>query len=133
VSRLAPGAVFAIAAAVLLTAGCGGGGKKEPFTLSATRSCLGDQSVKTTRQLGDDFVASTAPGGAMRADLGDNTVTISFGEDETQADQIATAYRRFKGKNIGIENVLRVRRNAVMLWEETPSPGDEAVVTDCLG
>jgi hypothetical protein len=126
-----PGAALVLVAA-LLAAGCGGGGRKEPYTLAATRSCLAEQGIETTRNLGDDFVASTAPGGAMRARVGQNSVTISFGQNEIQADRIAEAYRKFRGRNIGIENVLRAKRNAVMLWEELPAAEDEAIVVDCL-
>jgi hypothetical protein len=129
VLRLAPGAAGLLA--VVLAAGCGGGAKK-PATPAKTAACLHEQGVKTTSRLGNDFVASAAPDGAFRADLGQNEVTISFAEDDDGAEQIANAYRRFRGQNIGIESVLRVDRNVVLLWKETPSPGDEGVAEGCL-
>jgi hypothetical protein len=128
VSRLVPG--LAALLAVVLAAGCGG--SKKPATPAETAACLHEQGVKTTPRLGADFIASAAPEGALRADLGQNEVTISFAEDDAGAEQIANAYRRFRGQNIGIESVLRVNRNVVLLWKETPSPGDEGVAEACL-
>jgi hypothetical protein len=117
------------ATALLIAAGCGSG--KSTYTVAETKACLAEKGVAMRRKI-DDFVASTALGGELRADLGSNEVTISFGLDEAEAQRIAQAYRLFRGANIGIESVLRPSRNAVLLWKETPSPGDEAIVTGCL-
>jgi hypothetical protein len=124
-----PIGAVAAAAAVLLAAGCGG---KKSYTLPETRACLVAQpGVAVTRKV--DFVASTALGGAVRADLpGTNAVTIAFALDKDETERIADAYRRFRGANIGIEDVLRPQRNAVLLWKEHPSPAQETLITDCL-
>jgi len=115
-----------LAAAVL--AGCAGSTR---YTLDATRACLAATPGLT---LGGalDFVASTAPGGALAVRTKRNAVVISFGLNEEQAGRLAAAYRRFRGRNIGIEDILRPRRNAVLLWRAHPSPEDEAAVTGCL-
>jgi hypothetical protein len=126
--RLVPG--LAALLSVVVAAGCGGA--RKPATPAKTVACLHEQGVKTTPRLGNDFVASAAPDGAFRADLGQNEVTISFAEDDAGAEQIANAYRRFRGQNIGIESVLRIDRNVVLLWKETPTPGDEGVAEACL-
>ncbi len=121
-------AVAASAAAVL--AGCGGG--SSAYSLGKTRACLGKLTgAKLSSRV--DFVASTAPGGAVHVHLpGTQAVTISFGDTVDEATRIADAYRRFRGRNIGIEDVLRETRNAVLLWHEHPSADDEAIVTGCL-
>jgi len=108
--------------------GCAG---RKTYTLDETRACLLERpGLRVTRRV--DFVASTALGGALRVQLRRNQVTISFGLDEDEAERIARAYRRFRGRNIGIEDVLRPRRNAVLLWKAHPSPADEATVNGCL-
>ncbi|MER3409682.1 MAG: hypothetical protein C4306_06200 [Thermoleophilia bacterium] len=61
-----------------------------------------------------------------------NAVVISFALDEEEAGRIASAYRRFRGRTIGIEDILRPRRNAVLLWRAHPRPEDEEAVTACL-
>ena len=116
-----------LAAAVLL-AGCGGGKK---YSLEKTRACLAKQHglivLKST-----DFVASTALGGALTAKFPHNQVTISFGLDSDEAERLATAYRRFRGRNIGIEDILRPDHNAVLLWQAHPSSDDESTIHGCL-
>ena len=116
------------AGALLLLAACGG---EKTYSLAGTRACLHDQpGVRVSSKT--DFVASTAPGGALTAKLADNQVTISFGTDADEAGRIATAYRRFRGRNIGIEDVLRPRGNAVLLWAAHPLDADEATIHGCL-
>ncbi len=120
-------AVMAALAAVA-AAGCGG---PTVYTLAKSRPCLA--KIKHAR-LSDqvDFVASNALGGAVSVKLPRNEVTISFGENQQQADAIATAYRRVRGKNIGIEDVLRPQGNAVLLWQAHPTEDDQSAVTGCL-
>ena len=121
--------IFVVAAAVLLTtAGCGG---TKTYKEAKTRACLAQQAgVHIGRKV--DFVASTALGGAFAVRLSSNQVTISFGLDQPEADRLAGAYRQFRGKNIGIEDVLRPERNAVLLWKAHPSDEDLSLVTRCL-
>jgi hypothetical protein len=79
-----------------------------------------------------DFVASTATGGAFKAHVRHNSVTIVFGKTEADANDINDAYRRFRGRNIGINDVLRQQNNVVMLWRLHPSDSNLTRVTDCL-
>lgn len=126
---LRPFALLVIAGAVLLASGCGGGPKT--YTLSKTRECLAQGSgVRVGGKL--DFLATTAPGGALAAHLAKNDVVISFGLDEPEAQRIATAYRKYAGRNIGIEDVLRPNKNAVLLWRRHPTPEQEGTITGCL-
>jgi hypothetical protein len=126
--RTLPALTVVCATLALLAAGCGG---QKSFSLAETRACLaGQPHVSLARNV--DFVASTALGGAVLVDLGRNDVTIAFGLNRDEADRIANAYRRFRGRNIGIEDVLRPERNAVLLWRAHPSPENESTVTSCL-
>jgi hypothetical protein len=96
----------------------------------ATRSCLSKAGVRFGGVL--DFVATTATGGALKAHLPHNQVTIVFGKTEADASNIDDAYRRFHARNVGIGDVLHQQGNAVMLWRFHPSDSDLARVTGCL-
>jgi hypothetical protein len=117
----------------ITAAGCGGSKGPSLYTLAATKQCiettLGIHSFATPT---DDFVASTASGGALRVSLSDNAVTILFGQSPDEASNLADAYRRFHAKNVGIEDILRTDNNAVMLWQLHPLPADENNIHDCL-
>jgi hypothetical protein len=121
--------VVLLVVAALLAASCGKDGRKT-YSLAKTRVCLGDKRVRLGGQL--DFVATTATGGALKAKLGPNFVTIVFGETAADADNINQAYHRFSSSNVGVDDVLRQQGNAVMLWHEHPSDQDLALITSCL-
>jgi hypothetical protein len=115
---------------LLLVVGCGGSGSSSLYTLEKTRACLAAKHVKLGGPL--DFVATTATGGALRATLAANFVTVVFGSTTTDADNIDQAYRQFHAKNVGIDDVLRQDRNVVMLWHVHPSDADLAEIGGCL-
>jgi hypothetical protein len=123
---LAPGG----AALALLAAGCGG---ITSYSLGKTKACLAqEQHVRLSSRV--DFIADTALGGAVVAKLpSHNQVTIAFALDQDETDRLAGAYRRFHGRNIGIEDVLRPDHNAVLLWKAHPSEKDISSVNGCLG
>ncbi len=114
--------------AALLAAGCGGSRK---YTLGPTQACFRKQ-VAATVSTRVDFVASTALGGALSVRLPTNQVTIAFALDDAEVKRLVRAYRRFRGRNIGIEDVLRPQRNAVLLWAAHPDDRDLAKVGGCL-
>ena len=116
-------------ALAFLLAACGGSGSTL-YTVQKTQACFTSKHVALGGSL--DFVATTATGGALRAHLATNFVTIAFGATTADADNIDQAYRSFHGRNVGIVDVLRQDRNAVMLWHAHPSDADLAVVTGCL-
>lgn len=113
----------------LLAASCGKTGGAL-YSVEKTRACLAKDNVRLGGPL--DFVATTATGGALKATLGSNGVTVVFGDTVADADNIDEAYRRFRSKNVGIDDVLREQGNAVMLWHEHPSGADIARITACL-
>ena len=117
-------------AVLLLAAACGGQTK---YSADKTRECLKteDARIKPSK---DDFVATTATGGAFVAQLSDNAVTLAFGQQEEDAKDIQLAYQRFAFENVrnNITDVLSRYRNAVLLWHEHPQNADLALVTGCL-
>jgi hypothetical protein len=118
-----------IAVLVVLACGCGSSGG-DLYSLEKTKACLAKDRVRLGGPL--DFVATTATGGAVKAQLGSNYVTLVFGDSVDKADNINQAYHRFRSKNVGIEDVLRQDRNAVMLWHAHPTDVELARVTACL-
>jgi hypothetical protein len=118
-------------AVVVLTvlAGCGG---KTTYSSDRTRNCLTQRGVKVGGPL--DFVANTAIGGAFRANLGDNWVTVAFGDTLKSGVDIENAYTRFALPNVkaGLSDVLRRYNNAVTLWHMHPSDSDLSLVVGCL-
>jgi hypothetical protein len=112
----------------LVAAGCG-----SPSTYDAdkTRACLSKQSgVVLSNKV--DFIASNALDGAFTAKFLGNQVTLSFADDRQEAERIVRAYERFKGKNIGLEDVLRPTKNVVALWAAHPSDTALQTIRDCL-
>ena len=118
----------AVLAGTLVAAGCGG---TKSYDAGKTRACLADQpGVQVRNKV--DFVASTALGGAFNVKLPGNQVTLAFADDRKEAERIVRAYQRFRGTNIGLTDVLRPMRNAVILWEKHPSDAAIQTIQDCL-
>lgn len=122
--------VLVLCTVAVLAASCGGSGAKI-YSLEKTKTCLSDAGGATVGG-SLDFVATTSTGGAFKAKLDDNSVTVVFGATEADANNIDDAYRRFRAKNVGIDDVLRQQGNAVMLWHLHPSDPDLATVIGCL-
>ena len=114
----------------VLVAGCGGGTKI--FSEEKSRACLVAKGKVVTDPPRSDLVASAAEGGAYSVRFGKNLVIVSFGADRDGAERIVRAYQRFRGKNIGLLDVLRADHNAVLLWAIHPEDADVKVIEDCL-
>jgi hypothetical protein len=121
-----------LGAVALAASACGGGGSSS-YTRAASAACLRGQGVTIERVPQTvDFVAWSAEGGAFRARLSDNFVTVSFGPTLDKANAIADAYRRFAARNVGVSDVLYQQGNAVLLWHLHPSDTDLSTITGCL-
>ena len=113
-----------------MLAACGGD-ESTTYSLADTRECLERANIDvTTRNL--DFVATTGLGGALRARVGANTVTVVFGETPEDAARTEQAYRRFAPKRLAIDHVLRRDRNVVLVWALPPEDADARRISGCL-
>jgi FlaG/FlaF family flagellin (archaellin) len=132
VDCLAVTRVVLLGAVVIALAGCGGSGTTL-YTKDATSGCLQKAGLDPKPVTGtSDFVANSATGGAFHVAVAGNQVTVSFGETVADADNLDQAYRRFRAKNVGIDDVLRRQENAVMLWHEHPEDTQLGTITSCL-
>jgi hypothetical protein len=124
------GLFVALVLAVGLVAGCGGGSKT--YSASKTRACLVENGRVVTAPPASDLVATAAVGGSFAVHFGINIAIVSFGDDRDGAEQIVRAYQRFRGKNIGLLDVLSANGNAVILWGAHPLDSHVKVIEDCL-
>ena len=104
------------------------------YTEAKTSACLQARGATISPPARSDLVASTAPGGAFAAALGDNSVKLVFGQTEGQAQNLVLAYERFAFQNVrkGLPDVLRRYNNVVTLWHEHPQDADLSLVIGCL-
>jgi hypothetical protein len=114
----------------LVLAGCGGGAKT--YSAEKSRACLLAKGRVVSGPPASDLVASAAEGGAYTVRFGKNLATVSFGTDRDGAERIVRAYQRFRGKNIGLLDVLSAKGNAVVLWAIHPEDADIKVIEGCL-
>jgi hypothetical protein len=115
---------------VAFLAGCGGGTKT--YSADKSRACLLAKGHVVSGPPASDLVASAAEGGSYTVRFGRNFATVSFGTDRDGAERIVRAYQRFRGKNIGLLDVLSAKGNAVMLWAIHPEDADIKVIEGCL-
>ncbi len=125
--------VVALVAAALLVAGC----SSEPSVYKAepTAKCLRGKGFRVTTdpdKIG--VVAAAAPNGGLRAFEPGNTLTAAFGESSDDALGIQRAFRRFAPRRLRphIDDVLRIQKNAVLLWTVTPPTEEMDTVFGCL-
>jgi hypothetical protein len=122
---------------LMVAAGCGAGSAK-PFTAANTTACLKEKGfTKVTRdptKIG--FIAAFAENGGLQARAADgNVVTMAFAADEVGAKSTQVAFKNrasaFYKKRIA--DVMQSDRNAVMVWQTTPTQEQIDAAKGCLG
>jgi hypothetical protein len=118
---------------VVLAAGC----QTEPSVYKAapTANCLRKGGYRVTTEpakLG--LVERNAFNGGLLAFHPGNAIRMAFGENSDDAPGIAAGYRRFASKKLKphIDDVLRIQKNAVLLWTVTPPQEEINAVFACL-
>ena len=117
----------------LLLAGC----SSEPSVYKAepTAKCLRGKGYRVTTDSAEiGVVAAAAPNGGLRAFEPGNALTIAFGESSDDALGIQRAFRRFAPPRLRphIDDVMRIQKNAVLLWTVTPPAEEMDTVFGCL-
>jgi outer membrane murein-binding lipoprotein Lpp len=116
----------AVLAGTLVVAGCGG---TKSYDAEKTRSCLADQpGVKLSNKV-DSLPRRRSAARSTRSCWARSRL---LAEDRKEAERIVRAYQRFRGKNIGLTDVLRPSHNVVALWEAHPSETAVQTIEDCL-
>lgn len=124
--------LIAVLAAVL--AGCTSG-EPSAFTADPTAKCLrGKGYTVTTSDPKVGVIAANAPHGGLLARERGNALTIAFAQNPDDAIMTAGAFKRFAPKKLKkhIDDVLRIQKNAVLLWTVTPPRTEMNRVFDCL-
>lgn len=112
----------------LLPTGCGGGSGRiyDPATV---KDCFARAGRVDTENV--DYIAMDADG--FDALIGNNTATISFGRTANDAKRVRSAYEIFsKAFDAPTDDVLFVRGNAVISWENTPTESEKHQLDACL-
>ena len=122
--------------AAVLVAGCGAR-SNTPFTANATVGCLkkGEFTHVSTSSAKVGFIAGfAANGGLIATSPSGNVVTVAFTDsaDAVQSTEDAFKLHAPAALRPHIGDVMRVQRNAVIVWTTTPSDEDESTVEGCL-
>jgi hypothetical protein len=128
-------AISAAVAFVLVLAACGGGGGGGSASREPTASCLRSSGADNVSTAKDDldYVAQTASAGGIQATVSGTTVTIALGRTEEDAKRLEAAYKIFaEGFGVPVDDVLKRKGNAVIMWDATPTNEQSGKVEDCL-
>lgn len=130
--RLVP--VLAVLA--LLAAGCGAR-SNTPFTAKGTLGCLKAKQFTgaTDAPARIGLIAGFAANGGIKATSPNgNVVTIAFTDSEATVPSTERAFKLHapKGLRSHIDDVIRAKRNVVIVWTTTPVSDDETKVEGCL-
>jgi hypothetical protein len=125
-----------LALLALLAAGCGAR-SNTPFTAKGTVGCIRGKGFVdvTTRPSEVGVIASFAANGGLRAKSPNgNVATVAFTRDSTTVTSTEEAFRLHAPPALRphINDVMRVDRNAVIVWTTTPADDDEQAVEGCL-
>jgi hypothetical protein len=116
-----------------LAAGCGGGGSSTK-SVDEVSSCLRDSGAQVSTSQDDlDYVAQDATLGALKADIGATSVTVTFDRTEGDAKRTEAAYKIFAGAlDVPIDDVLARQGATVVIWDDAPSDDEASQLGSCL-
>jgi hypothetical protein len=125
--------VLLVVLVCVLAAGC----DTEPSVYKAepTAKCLRKHGYRVTTDRAKLGIveAHTANGGLLAFHPG-NAIRIAFGDSSDEAEGIKSGFRRFAPPKLKphIDDVIRIQKNAVMLWTVTPPQEQINEVFGCL-
>ena len=124
--------------ALLCIAGCGPPKAQTPghYTLKATAACLEKSGLEVAKNPPDlDFVASSAPAGALRSRRDKKTFLIIFGNTQEDSQLVVKGYERAAPNAKArrrLRSLLDLEGNAVIYWHTEPTASDADAVRGCL-
>ena len=129
--------LLALAAALCL-AGCGPPKARTPgiYTLAATKTCLTKAGLHVAANPPDlDFIAASAPNGALRSTKDRKRFTIAFGNTRDDSDLLVKGYLRSAKtahQRKRLNSLLDLEGNALVLWDREPTAPEKDFVRACL-
>lgn len=121
----------------LIAAGCGAR-SSAPYTAAGTVACLKSKGFTgvTTNPVKVGFIAGFADNGGILAKApGGNVVTIAFAGDTAGAADTESAFKAhatpFYKRHMG--DIMESQRNAVLVWQTSPTQAQIADALGCLG
>ena len=98
--------------------------------LKTVGACLQTEGSAVSTD-GLDFVAQTALGGAIKATVQDNVVTVSDGGTLAGARAVTRGYHLLS-RDLPLARLLRAHGRFVMLWQHAPTGSQTRTVLRCL-
>jgi hypothetical protein len=130
-------AFLLLAGLVLVAAGCGAR-SSAPYTATGTVACLKSKGFTgvTTNPVKVGFIAGFADNGGILAKApSGNVVTIAFAGDATGAADTEAAFKAhatpFYRRHI--HDIMESKRNAVLVWQTSPTQQQIDDALGCLG
>ncbi|HEX6702287.1 MAG TPA: hypothetical protein VF101_16290 [Gaiellaceae bacterium] len=123
---------------VLAVAGCGPPKGRTPgiYSLNATKKCLTKAGLQVSVNSPDiDFIAASAPDGALRSSRDGKIFTISFGDTRDDSELIERGYRRSATnakQRKRLNSLLDLEGNTLVLWDREPTAAEKDFVRACL-
>jgi hypothetical protein len=99
--------------------------------LKQAERCFKAVNIPATTDGLDDFVAENALGGAIKAPLQGNVVTISDGLTPAGAIGIVHGYERL-AQNLDLAHLLRRESRFALLWGNPPTASQTRTISACL-
>lgn len=126
-----------VVSVALVAAGCGARSSK-PYTAAGTVACLKSKGFTgvTTNPVKVGFIAGFADNGGILAEApGGNVVTIAFAGDTAGAAATESAFKAhatpFYRRHMG--DIMESQRNAVLVWQTSPTQAQIDAALGCLG
>jgi hypothetical protein len=91
----------------------------EPSFLEKVETCLTERATPFGEATGDP-IALSAKRGALRTTVDGNSVTVSLGGSESDAERLYEAYTAVASDDV-VANLLDRRRKVVFLWSSEPT------------
>lgn len=101
----------------------------EPSFLAKVQTCLTERATPFEEVSGDP-VALSAKRGALRTTVDGNSVTVSLGDSEKDAERLYDAYAAVAPASVVATNLDR-RRKVVFIWDSEPTTAQREFMYLC--